>query len=263
MPDQVIQEFRDRAERLVTPPNPSLLHHRGRALRRRRQLAPILALAVCGAIGIGIATFVSDDAVAPRGIQPASPSPTTQPQALGETSEQLRPGAYTLDQLPQDGRADATVELVGEHWIAWSSGAHLENVLGTASWGVREYYKTIIDPCTGRHATTLEGAISQLSELPGRVTTSPRPVTALGLTGTYLQLSIPVDVTCRGETVSAGYLMAVWDGPQDPTVTVDVWLLQDGDRLLIMTKGVRGEPSPEMLDNLDQTLNTLRLASTR
>ena len=53
--------------------------------------------------------------------------------------------------------------------------------------------------------------------------------------------------------------MAIWPGPPDPRVTVDVWLLQDGDRLLILTRGVRGKPPAEMLDSLDRTLGTLRL----
>ena len=84
----------------------------------------------------------------------------------------------------------------------------------------------------------------------------------LGLTGTHLQLSIPVDVTCRAGEYGGGYLMSIWDGPTDPRVTVDVWLLQDGDRLLILTRGVRGNPPAEMLDSLNRTLDTLRLVAT-
>ncbi len=264
MPDQMIQEFRDRAERAIAPPDPGLLQQRGRALRRRRQVMPILALVVCGAVGVGIANYAAQGGTTSREVPPATPRQIIEPNILGITSEQVAPGSYTLDNSPQDGRADATVELVGEHWYGWSSGAHIENVLGTVSWGLKEYQDVPIEPChPNRHATSKAGAINQLTELPGRVTQAPRATTALGLPATHLQVSVPVDVTCGGTTSFDAYLMAMWEGPSDPKVTVDVWLLEDGDRLLLLTKGVRGEPSPEMLDNLDATLNTLRLAPTQ
>jgi hypothetical protein len=259
MSEQKILEFRERAERLVTPADPGLLQRRGHTLRRRRQLAPVLALAVCGAIGIGIATYAADDRDAASNIQPAAPTPVTGPPSIDSFSNHMPPGTYTLDQAPQDGRADLTVELVGENWIGWSGGAYLHNLQGGVSWGIQEYDHTTIDPCIDRHATTLEGAIRQLSEIPGRVTQAARPDTALGLTGTHLQLSIPVDVTCREGEYGGAYLMAMWLGPTVPRVTVDVWLLQDGDRLLILTRVVRGNPPAEMLDSLDRTLSTLRL----
>ena len=91
------------------------------------------------------------------------------------------------------------------------------------------------------------------------MTKTARPASALGLTGPYLQLSVPVDVECKSGTPGEGYLMAVYDGPPDPRVTVGVWLLEDGDRLLILTRGVRGDPPAEMLDNLDRTFDSLRL----
>ena len=51
--------------------------------------------------------------------------------------------------------------------------------------------------------------------------------------------------------------MAIWPGQTDPTVTVDVWLLEDDDRLLILTRGVRGRPSPATLESLNLTLEEL------
>jgi hypothetical protein len=62
---------------------------------------------------------------------------------------------------------------------------------------------------------------------------------------------------------SGGTLMASWDGSADPTVTVDVWLLEDGDQLLILTRGVRGNPTQDTLANLDLTLDTLRYLPAR
>ena len=56
--------------------------------------------------------------------------------------------------------------------------------------------------------------------------------------------------------------MAIFPGPSEPTVTVDVWLLEDGDRLLILTRGVRGNPSPARLGNLNLTLDTLQYVPT-
>lgn len=259
MSEQKILEFRDRAERLVTPADPGLLLRRGHALRRRRRLAPVLALAVCGAIGIGIATYAADGGGAGSNIQPAAPTPVPATTSIDSSSGHLPPGTYSLDQVPPDGRADLTVDLVGENWIGWSGGAQKHDLDGGVSWGIQAYDDTIIDQCSDRHATTLEGAIRQLSELPGRVTQAAQPDSALGLTGTHLQLSVPVKVDCGGGEPGGGYLMAIWDGPPDPRVTVDVWLVEVEDRLLILTKGVRGNPPAAMLDSLDRTLQTLRL----
>ena len=76
MSEQKILEFRERAERLVAPADLSLLQQRGRALRRRRQLAPILALAVCGVIGLLAATtlFGGRGVSAPERVHPVGPA---------------------------------------------------------------------------------------------------------------------------------------------------------------------------------------------
>ena len=145
-------------------------------------------------------------------------------------------------------------------WVAWSGGAVISDAQGTVSWGFQKYEDTVIDRCTPElHATSRSGAITQLSQIPGMVTRAAGPATKMGLTGTYLQLSVPVTVDCPGVRLAAGAnLMAIWPGSTDPTVTVDVWLLEDGDRLLILTRGVRGHPSPTRLENLDRTLDTLQ-----
>ena len=95
------------------------------------------------------------------------------------------------------------------------------------------------------------------------MTVAPRSSTKMGLMGTYLQLSVPMDVKCPNGDASGGTLMASWDGSTDPTVTVDVWLLEDGDQLLILTRGVRGNPTQDTLANLDLTLDTLRYLPAR
>jgi len=84
----------------------------------------------------------------------------------------------------------------------------------------------------------------------------------MGQTGSYLQLSVTVSVDCPNGDATGANLMAIWDGPKDPTVTVDVWLLEAGDELLILTRGVRGNPPAANLESLDKTLETLRLAPT-
>ena len=77
-----------------------------------------------------------------------------------------------------------------------------------------------------------------------------------------MQLSIPVRVNCSSGPAALANLMAIFPPPTDPSVTVDVWLLEDGDRLLILTRGVRGNPSPARLESLDRTLDTLQYVPT-
>jgi hypothetical protein len=260
MSEQKILEFRERAERLVTPADPGLLQRRGHTVRRRRQFAPVLALAVCGAIGIGIATYPADGRDAAGNIQPAAPTPVTGPTSIDSFPNQMPPGTCTLDQVPQDGRTDLTVELVGQNWIGWTGGAQKHNRHGASAGASRSTTTPSSTRATRPARDDLAGAIRQLSEIPGRVTQAARPDTALGLTGTHQQLSIPVDVICREGEYVGGYRTAVWPGPPDPRVTVDVWLLlQDGDQLLILTWGVRGNPPAGMRDSLDRTIDTLRV----
>ena len=43
-------------------------------------------------------------------------------------------------------------------------------------------------------------------------------------------------------------------------MTVDVWVLERGDQLLVLTRSVRADPSPATIKSLDNVLETLRLA---
>ncbi len=250
MSEQKLKEFRKRAQLAVATPDPGLLLKRGRALRRRRQLAPVAAVAAFAVIGIG---FLTAGGGTTRTDEPPANQPT-----VTEAPTDTR-AIHTLDIVNADGQPDATFKLFGS-WSTWSAGASAADGKGVVSWGFQKYEDTIIDQChQPRHATTRQAAATQVSQVQGTtVTVAPRPATKMGLTGTYLQLSVPIDVTCPHGTASGATLMASWDGSTDPTVTVDVWLLEDGDQLLILTRGVRGNPSRDTLTNLDLTLDTLR-----
>ena len=253
MSDQKISEFRQRAQMAVAvaAPDPDPLLQRGRALRRRRQLS-VLAVAACAAVGIGLLASGG-------GVARTDQSPVDQPTDTADPRS-----TYVLE-TRLDAQPDATVELVGPRWTVWDRGAVIrEPNKGVVSWGFQYYEDTKIDPCRqGRHAKTLSGAISQLSHLPGTVTRAARPTEKLGLTGTYLQLSVPIEPHCpNGKAAADATLMANWSGVVDPTATVDVWLLEDGDRLLILTRGVRGNPTAATLENLDLTLDTLQYVPT-
>ena len=125
--------------------------------------------------------------------------------------------------------------------------------------GLGLYSDTPIDRCDAdRRAESLAGAVRQLTGLPGRVIAGPSREPATG--ATHLRLSLPVDVECPdGSTPTPANLLAIWDGSTDPTVTVDVWLIEHEDRLLILTKGVRGHPSKATLEELNQTVDSLRI----
>jgi len=260
MSEQKISEFRERAQVAVAAPDPDLLLRRGRALRRR-QLVSVAALAACAAIGIGL---LAPGGGNPRTDQPPAGQPTITetpdpgPTFLGDGDG---PGTYAIDIVDDNGVPDATVTLFGDGWETWPGGAVIKNA--QISWGFQEYEDTPINQCHEmQRAGTMSGAITQLSQLQGTVTRAARPTTKLGLTGTYLQLSVPLIRHCPNGVQPNAALMASWPGSLDPTVTVDVWLLEDGDRLLLLTRGVRGDPSPATLENLDRTLDSLQYVPT-
>ena len=88
MSDQKISEFRERAQMAVAAPDPDLLLQRGRALRRRRQLVPVVALAACAALGIGLLASGGDGARTdePPVDQPTvTETPDSHPPFLGGT----------------------------------------------------------------------------------------------------------------------------------------------------------------------------------
>lgn len=257
MSEQKINEFRERAQMSVTTPDPDRLLRRGRTLRRRRQLAPIAALSALAVLGIGIVASGAHDA---RTDEP----PVIQP-GVTETAQPRH--THTIDSIGDDAKPDVTVELVGGHWVPWSGGAYIADSQGAVSFGFQQYEDTPIDPChPEQHATSRQAAIAQLSQVPGTVTRAPQPAARLGLSGTYLRLSIPVAADCPGGATGEGTLMASWYASNDSsvaaTVTVDVWLLEDRDRLLLLTRGVRGNQPAERLEDLDLTLDTLQYLPT-
>jgi hypothetical protein len=261
MSDQKITEFRERALVAITPPDPDQLLQRGRELRRRRQLGPVVAVAATAAAAFALFTGHGDDQSDPPPTTRVAQSPNSGPPLLGEGWRQ--PQTYGIDTLRPDTRADVLVDLIGENWQAWSGGAYMTDPEGTVSWGLDTYEGTIVDRCRpDRHAKTRAGAITQLSQIAGTVTQAARPARKLGMTGTHIQVRVPVDVHCPPGVEGSGHnLMSIWDGGSTaPTVTVDVWLLGHAPYMVVLTRGVRGTPPVEMLEKLDRTLDTLRPA---
>ena len=264
MSDQRITEFRERAEVGVPLPDPNLLLERGRALRRRRQLVPVVAVAAAVLV-LGVFSVRGGDARTDP-LPPAdqvTESPDSAPPLLAGDGLKV-PQTYGMDRLG-DSHVDLLVDLTGENWEAWNGGAWMTSPQGTVSWGIDTYVGTTIDQCRpGQHATTRAGAISHLSRMPGTVTQAPRPASRLGMSGTHMQVRIPVNPDCPSGVEGAEHnLMAIWDARSTPaTAIVDVWLLGDGEDMLILTRGVRGTPPAEMLADLDRTLETVRLAPT-
>ncbi|HSV38429.1 MAG TPA: hypothetical protein VLI04_06680 [Nocardioidaceae bacterium] len=259
MSDQKFAEFRERALDTVAPVDPDDLLRRGRTLRRNRRLAPVVALAACLAIGFGISTMDDSGDRADRGPvkTPDRPPVISPPDGRGG----IAPGSYALDNLPYDGWLDATIEIVGEGWIGWDGGAILRGSAGYISWGFQEFKNTPINRCQPDWpVATRREAVDQVLGARGRITIPPRATTKLGLVGTYLQLRIPADLTCAsGATPARGNLMALWDEDRGYRVKVDVWVLEDDDRLLILTSATRGTPTAEMRQSFDESLDSLRL----
>jgi len=259
MSDQKIAEFRERAVDMVAPLDPDELLARGRTLRRNRRIAPVAALAACLAMVLGISTIVTNT---DRGdVPPADPpeKPAVLTSAYGRVG--IPAGSYALDSIPDDGRVDAAVKLVGEGWIGWDSGAILRTSAGYISWGLQEFNHTAINRCRPDSAvlTRLE-AVDQVLGVQGKITIPAQATAKLGLIGTYLQLKIPSDVTCTsGATPNQGNLMALWDEDKGYRVTVDVWVFEHHDRVLILTRSTRGTPTAEMLQNFDESLDSLKL----
>ena len=115
MSDQKIREFRERAQTAVTAPDPDLLLYRGRALRRRRQLAPIVAVAACAAIGIGFLASGGGDARTDQ-------QPIDQP-TVTETPDPHPPfmgGASHSDPAPTPWTSSTTTASPRPPW-SWSA----------------------------------------------------------------------------------------------------------------------------------------------
>jgi hypothetical protein len=266
MSDQKIAEFRARAELGVTEVDPDLLLRRGTAMRRRRQLVPVGVVAACAAIGIGIFSSLGGDPS--TGQDPTSER--TGVQYLDDPTYLygLEAGEYALHPLTPGAPAFATVELDGG-WYGGSNAAYRSDAGGTVSWGLDLAFGIDVDRCHPDGSQLPPGLTR--AQVVDRVATSigtqvispPVPATALRLRGTYLQVSIPIILECPTGTVEGYALLATWDGPSPaPRVTVDVWVLGRGQDMVMLTRSVRGEPSPETIASLDAALGTLELGPT-
>ncbi len=193
MSEQKFAEFRERAEHVVTPANPDRLLKRGRALRRRRHVAPVVAVAAIAAVGYGILTAGGDDGARTDDLPPVAPPSTPAPRWLEEDLP-VAPGVYDLE-IVMDGVPDATFEVFGGGWDAFSGGVYKADTESAVSMGLGLYSDLPIERCDiDRRAESLPGAVRQLSRLPGTVIAGPSPGTAMGVT--HLRLSLPVDVEC-------------------------------------------------------------------
>jgi len=271
MSDQKITEFRERAELGIRPMDPDRLLERGWALRRRRRLAPVAALAAAMAVGYGVYTSVPDPARSqtPAG-QISIPVPELGPRVLGEVStgdrEAIEPGTYALAIVGGDDVPDAVLDVVGEDWRTSSSGAWQASASGAVSWGIAEYMGMNVDRCHPNGAGLPSGlshgqVVDRIADVPGtRVLDAPSPAPFFGtdLPATHLQVSIPVKIQCETGLETDPALDAVWGGRLGPRVTVDVWVLEYDDEVLLATLSARGNPSSDMLDDRTSTLETLR-----
>jgi hypothetical protein len=265
MSDQKIAEFRARAELGVTEVDPDLLLRRGTAMRRRRQLVPVGVVAACAAIGIGIFSSLGGD-------PSTGQDPTSEEKGVHYLDEPrflygLEAGEYALHPLTPGDPPFATVELDGG-WHGASNAAFRSDAGGTVAWGLDLASGIDVDRCHPDGPFLPPGSTRQkvvdrvASVVDTRVTSPARPATALGLKGTYLQVSIPIILECPTGTVEGYALLATWDGPSPaPRATVDVWVLGRGQDMVMLTRSVRGDPSPETIASLDNALATLELGS--
>lgn len=258
MSEQKFAEFRERAEIVVGPVDPDLLLQRGRRLRRRRQLAPVAAVAVIAALGYGIVTADGGDPQSDE-LPPVTPPSASSAPLLDNVEEVKKGVTYSLDYV-RDGEADATLTVFGDGWLVGGSGIYKAEARSAVSIGLDVYSGVIVDQCNpGERAESVAGAVRQLSRIAGTVTVAPRRETVMGLPARHLQLSIPVDVACtNGATPTGSNLNSVWDGPTDPTVTVDIWLVQQDGYLILLTKSVRGTPSVDTRIEWNRTMDSLR-----
>jgi len=255
-------EFREDLERGVPFPDFDTIEQRGRSVRRRRQIVPIAVVAIA-ALGAGLFGLNIDR---DRGdLQPA-PSPTVtetpQPRSLaGLGSSEVTPGDYTI--VGTDVVADATVTLVGEGWEVWRAGGWLRDPTGVVDWALDEYEQVNLNPClpdTHPPATRAQ-MIQMVTQIPGvQITHAAGETQVLGRPATHIGFSTLRRVPCPKGTVD--FYQGIYQGNfHTPRVKVDLWAVQDVDQVLLLSVGTRGNPIAATLDQLDQTVASIQLAS--
>lgn len=277
MSEMKLSEFRERVLQVTPLPEFATIERRGRARRRRRAVGAAAVVAACVVLGFGVAAVGgrdSGDRTQPvdRPGQTESSGPKILDIGMPGT---LRPGGYALDNLDPDEIADATVSLIGEGWEALSSGAvqNTDDGVSLGGWGVNVFASVPVDPCRPlgpqRPAPPTASAVAeQLANVDGStVTSSPAQVTRFGRSGTHMKLHVSKTACMKRRQADEGFQFAWYVnrtldaiGPPEPGATVDLWVLEDGDRLLVVGKAVTEQATPSDREQINATIETLRLA---
>jgi hypothetical protein len=254
---RTMSEFREDLERGVPFPDFDTIEKRGRSVRRRRQVASVTVVAIA-ALGVGLVTLNADRDSGE--LQPA-PAPTRsvspQPPAL-RFVDTPTPGDYTIsgtDNLP-----DAGVTLVGAGWNVWRAGGWMSDQTGGVFWALDEYEQINANPCLPdtHPPATRAHAIQLATQIPGvRITQAAEKTRILGRPATHIAFSTLARVPCPEGTVVYGYSGDF----SAPRVKVDLWALDDVDQMLLLIVTTKGHPTAETLDQLDQTVASIQLAS--
>ncbi len=190
MSERLMQEFRERAERLIPLPDLDELRRRGAARRRVRLAAGAAVLASALAIGgIVVATTIDDEnAIGPAQIGPTRINPTPPPSArdceLLEpenggwfasvpsgcelpawvdvwAQKYVDPGPYFFRPLNTDlaparsGDLEAHFVIPGDYWYWWGGGAGKANPAGPE---FSLYQRIAITPIIGVHEQRCQGS---------------------------------------------------------------------------------------------------------
>jgi hypothetical protein len=283
MSDLKLSEFRERVLRATPLPDLAAIERRGRVHRQRRTAGAVAGLAACIGLGLGIVAVLGNDDDPDAGpIESPQPTETSRPASseprmlIRGSIGQLSEGDYYLDNLDPGGAPDASVRLVGTGWEGYEAGAYQSTGFGEAlmGWGVDELTSVPVDPCrlSGKQRptpTTVAAMAEQLSQLQRlTVTRAPTRVSQFGRSGMHLQLEVGRDACpASGEPGYGGPDAYTWflsddnlDGPPDTDITFDVWVLKDGDRIVVVGKAVTEWATPADREKLDETLSNLRLA---
>ena len=148
-----------------------------------------LVLALNGACGGGAGTARTSDAA----------TADASPQTLGEGGEALSAGTYLFDLAPQFPKVEITVPTGWFNSDGWavSKSAEMPPTIAVTFWDVDHVYPT---PCNWKGkemvdpGADVDGLASALANQPLRNATTPTDVTLGGLSGKYLELSVPKNI---------------------------------------------------------------------